>query len=94
MMVTVVTTQDLKALALLLRFKDEASQDDIHGSSLFVATHVLLSPCMCRAWDFYFSLVRLHLHMHNDLCCVSSDMCYCCNCCTRKQRMLARSWSS
>ena len=31
-MVTVVATQDLKASDVLLRFKAEASQDDIHGS--------------------------------------------------------------
>ena len=31
-MVTVVATQELKAEDFLLRFKAEASQDDIHGS--------------------------------------------------------------
>ena len=32
MMVTVAAIKELKALDALLRFKAEASQDDIHGS--------------------------------------------------------------
>ena len=48
-MVTVVATQELKALDVLLRFKAEASQDDIHGSRSISARPVF-GNC-CYIWD-------------------------------------------
>ena len=48
-MVTVATTQELKALDVLLRFKSEASQDDIHGSRSISARPVF-GNC-CYIWD-------------------------------------------
>ena len=48
-MVTVEATQELKALDVLLRFKAEASQDNIHGSRSISARPVF-GNC-CYTWD-------------------------------------------
>ena len=78
-MFTVVATQKLKAEDFLLRFKAEASQDDIHGIRstsarpvlyiLKTLLHMRFFSLVCRAFLLFFSLVHL-------LVCLCDNLCY------------------
>ena len=81
MKVTVVATEELKALDVLLRFKAGASQDDMHGSRSISALPVF-GNC-CYIWDsshlyamfFFFFLFSL-VHMCVCVCvCVCARVC-------------------
>ena len=66
-MVTVVVTQELEAEDLLLQFKAEASQDDIHGSRPISArpafgNHGILLTCMPCVSSIFF--------IGSRVCCV------------------------
>ena len=65
-MVTVVTKKELKARDVLLRFKAEASQDDMHGSRSISARPVFGN--FCYKWDS--SLLYLALFFSFFCVCV------------------------
>ena len=64
-----VATQELKALDLLLRFKDEASQDDIDGSRSISARPVFGN--FCYKWDSS----HLYLALFFSFFCVCVMIC-------------------
>ena len=73
-MVTVVATQELKGLDVLLRFKAEASQDDIHGSRSISARPVF-GNC-CYTWDSSHLYVVFFLFFSLVHVCVCDDLCF------------------
>ena len=84
-MVIVVATQELKAGDVLLRFKTEASQDDIHGSRSISARPVFGNCChtgdsshLYAMFFFFFSPAgsRVFLLMIDILYKVTAHACW------------------